>query len=69
MADVKPSLLNYIALADVIARLTVAELIAKIIGRNYCHYVCEMVIPQCNYCLLMLRKVACVIAIIVCGRW
>ena len=40
-----------------------------IIGRCYCHYVCEMVIAHCNYCLLLLSKVAGVIAIIVCGRW
>ena len=38
MADVKPFfVIYYIALADIIAKLTVAVLLAKPYGRCYCH--------------------------------
>ena len=41
MADVKSFfVIYYIALADVIAKLTVAGLLAKPYGRCYCHIDC-----------------------------
>ena len=53
MADVKPFFVLYcIALADVIAKLTVADLIAETYGRCYCHNsvvdVATLVILYCN---------------------
>ena len=49
MADVKPLFVIFmIALTDVIAKLTVADLIAKVYGRCYCHNGVVDVVTTCS---------------------
>ena len=48
MADVKPFFIIFcFILADVIAKVTVADLIAKIYGRCYCHNSVVDVVTTC----------------------
>ena len=52
MANVKPLFVSYcIALADVVAKLTVADLLAKACGRCYCHNSVVDVVTTCNIVL------------------
>ena len=56
-------------MADVIAMYTVANVIAISMADVVAIFVWLMVNPHWNWCVLLLSKVADVIAIIICGRW
>ena len=51
MADVKPFIIIYFILVDVIAKVTVADLIAKVYGKCYCHNSVVGVVTTCNIVL------------------